>query len=291
MHYRKGVLLVLTAGVMWSFQALIIRQIDGASAWAILFWRSLAMLPVTFGFLTWRSKGSPLTLIAGSGPAGIAGGIGLVVAMGGAILAFQSTTVANAEFLFAASPFIAAILGRVLLHETVPRPTMLAISVALFGVLIMVGDGLAAGAWFGNCAALASAFGFAAYSVALRWSRSDDSMPTSVIGGAFSVAIAALAARVTGDSLVVPMPDIAWCLLMGTVTLAGGMILYTLGSEGVPSAELTLLSNTEVLLAPFWVWLVMGESARPQTWLGGAILLAAITFNAFSGVRRQLQVS
>ena len=73
---------------------------------------------------------------------------------------------------------------------------------------------------------------------------------------------------------------------MGVVTMSGGMILYTLGSRVVPSAELTLLSNTEVLLAPFWVWLIMGETASMGTLVGGTIVLMAILYNAFSGMRR-----
>ena len=77
-----------------------------------------------------------------------------------------------------------------------------------------------------------------------------------------------------------------WCVLMGVVTLSGGMILYTFGSRVVPSAELTLLSNTEVLLAPFWVWLVLDETASTATLVGGAVVLVAILFNALSGMRR-----
>jgi drug/metabolite transporter (DMT)-like permease len=51
------------------------------------------------------------------------------------------------------------------------------------------------------------------------------------------------------------------------------MVLYTLGSRVVPAAELALLSNIEVMLAPLWVWLFLGETASANTFLGGAILL------------------
>lgn len=95
-----------------------------------------------------------------------------------------------------------------------------------------------------------------------------------------------LAAVQFGQPLAVPATDLMWCVLMGLVTMSGGMILYTLGSRVVPSAELTLLSNTEVLLAPFWVWLVLGETASSATLVGGSVVLAAILFNAYSGVRR-----
>lgn len=185
----------------------------------------------------------------------------------------------------AASPFLAAVLGRIVLGEAVAPRTWAAIAIALAGIFLMVREGLAAGAWIGNLAGLASALGFAAFTVTLRWRQLDDSLPSSVLGSLFAV-IAGGAAAQLGQPLLVPVPDILWSVLMGVVTLSGGMILYTLGSRVIPSAELALLSNVEVLLAPFWVWLIMGETASSGTFLGGAILLFAILFNALSGVRR-----
>jgi drug/metabolite transporter (DMT)-like permease len=85
---------------------------------------------------------------------------------------------------------------------------------------------------------------------------------------------------------MMPASDLFWCVLMGIVTMSGGMILYTFGSKVVPTAELALLSNTEVMLAPFWVWLLMEETASAGTFVGGAVLLVAILFNAYAGVRR-----
>lgn len=278
--------LVLTAGVLWSFQGLIIREIDVAGPWSILFWRSLVMLPVLWAFLFWRSGGSPFPAIRKAGTAGVLGGVGLVVAMGGAIIAYQTTTIANAAFLFAASPFLAAVLGRVILGERVAERTWMAIGLALVGIFVMVHEGLSGGAWLGNVAALIAALGFAAFTVTLRWRRIEDSLPSSVFGSLFAILASGAIALKTGQPLLVPLPDMLWCVLMGVLTMSGGMILYTLGSKAIPTAELALLSNTEVMLAPFWVWLVLGETASVGTFVGGAILLAAILFNAYSGMRR-----
>ena len=288
MNYKSGVAMVLMAGVLWSFQGLIIRQMAEAGSWSVLFWRSVGMLPALSLFFIWRSNGTALAALRKAGTAGFLGGLGLVVAMGGAIVAFQTTTVANAAFLFAASPFFAAILGRIILAETVSSQTWTAIGIALVGITIRVGDGLAAGAWLGNLAALLASLGFAGFTVTLRWRRVDDSLPFSIIGAVFSILTGAVMAGVTGEPLLVPAADVLWCLLMGVFTLSGGMILYTLGSKVVPSAELTLLSNTEVLLAPIWVWLLLGESGTDGTLLGGAVLLVAILFNAYSGAKRNL---
>jgi drug/metabolite transporter (DMT)-like permease len=122
--------------------------------------------------------------------------------------------------------------------------------------------------------------------VALRWQRIEDSLPASILGAAFAV-VAGRWPRCNWASRWSFRPrDLMWCVIMGVVTMSGGMILYTLGSRVVPSAELTLLSNTEVLLAPFWVWLIMGETASTATFIGGAVMLVAILFNAYAGVRR-----
>src|SRR5690348_5869317 len=99
MRCGTGIVLVLTAGMFWSFQGLIIREITVAGPWAILFWRSLVMLPVLAAFLFWSSGGAPLAAIRKAGFAGVLGGIGLVIAMGGAIIAYQATSIANAAFL------------------------------------------------------------------------------------------------------------------------------------------------------------------------------------------------
>ena len=287
MGYRKGVALVLVAAVLWSLMGLAIRQVEVAGTWAVLFWRSAGMLPVLAVWVALNSGGAVLGPIRRTGVAGVLGGLGLVAAFAGAIYAIQTTTIANAVLLFAASPFLAAILGRLLLGEPVRRATWAAIAVALAGMGIMVGGGLAGGALLGNLAALGSATGFAVFTVTLRWGRLEDMMPAILLGGVFSMLAALLVGLVSGAVLLVPLRDIALSMGMGAVLLALGLALYTLGSRVVPAAELTLLSMAEVLLAPVWVWLVLGETAAGSTLAGGALVLAAIAGNALSGMRRR----
>jgi drug/metabolite transporter (DMT)-like permease len=286
MTYRTGVTLVLVAGLLWSFMGLAIRQVEVAGTLAVLLWRSVGMVPVLFAWIAWHSGGHPLRQVRKVGLAGVIGGLGLVLAFAGSIFAFQATTIANAVFLFAAAPFFAAVLGWLVLREPVRRATWIAIGVACFGILVMVREGLSAGAMTGNLSALGSALGFAAFTITLRWGKLDDMMPAVMLGGIFSILLAAVILAARGETMWVPAHDIAVAMMMGALLLATGMVLYTLGSRAVPAAELTLLSMLEVMLAPVWVWLVMNETATPATFVGGAILLAAIAGNAFSGVRR-----
>ena len=73
----------------------------------------------------------------------------------------------------------------------------------------------------------------------------------------------------------------------GAVQVGGGLTVFTLGARNVPAAELTLLSLTELALAPVWVWLAVGEVPSASTLLGGAVIIGAITYQALSGTRRR----
>ena len=285
--YRHGVFLVLFAGVCWSSMGLGIRFIETANVWQILFYRSLSLAPFLFLVIALRSGGKPFQTIRKVGVAGVIGGVALVFAFTGGILAIQETTVANAMFLFAAAPFMAALLGLFILRERVRTATWWAMVVAITGIAVMVWEGISLGHMAGNIAALISALGFAVFTVTLRWRKVEDMMPTVFLAGVFAIIIAAAVCLSAGYSLVLPMQDILVAGSLGVFQVGAGMVIYTIGSRTVPAAELALLSMTEVVLGPFWVWLFLGETAGTFTLLGGVVLLAAIAGNALSGLRNK----
>ena len=286
-NYRSGVLLVLAAGICWSSMGLGIRHIEVANVWQILFFRSIALTPLLLLVLTLRARGNPLPIIQKAGLAGGVGGISLVFAFSGGILAVQTTSVANAMFLFAAAPFFAAVLGWLVLKEHVRNATWISMMAALVGIVIMVWEGISIGRIIGNVAALISALGFAIFTISLRWKKLEDMLPTVFLAGLFAIIIAGALCQIKGYWLDVPKRDIWIALALGVFQVGAGLILYTLGSKVVPSAELALLSMTEVVFGPFWVWLFLGETAGVYTLLGGMILLIAIASNALSGLRRK----
>ncbi len=284
-NYRSGVLLVLAAGICWSSMGLGIRHIEVANVWQILFFRSLALTPLLLLVLTLRARGNPFPIIQRAGLAGVVGGISLVFAFSGGILAIQTTSVANAMFLFAAAPIFAAVLGWLVLKEHVRNATWISMMAALVGIVIMVWEGISIGRIIGNVAALISALGFAVFTISLRWKKLDDMLPTVFLAGLFAIIIAGALCQIKGYGLDVPKRDILIALALGVFQVGAGLILYTLGSKTVPSAELALLSMTEVVFGPFWVWLFLGETAGGYTLLGGMILLIAIASNALSSLR------
>ena len=284
MSYATGLVLVLSAGVIWSVMGLGVRLIGNASAFQILFYRSLGVLPCLFLLLAWTSGGHPLRALSRGRWASILGGLGLVAAFMGSIIGFKNTSIANASFLFATTPLHAAILGRLVLGEPVRPATWAAILIAAFGIGLMVYEGISLGQLYGNAAALTSALGFACFTIALRWAPSGDSLPATFFGGLYTCIASGAVVVLNGDNLMISAPDASIAFGLGFIVLSGGLTLYTLGSRVIPAAELPLLTLAEVVLGPIWVFLVIGEQVGRLTLLGGAIVLLGLAASALAGL-------
>ncbi|MEP0944048.1 MAG: DMT family transporter [Rhizobiaceae bacterium] len=283
---RYGVLFVFAAGVLWSTVGLGIRLIEDAVVWQILLYRSISMSLFLYIVIRLRSDESPFAQIRRVGFPAVVAALALVVAYSGGIYAIQNTSVANAMLLFATAPFMAAVLGWMVLREPVRAATWIAIVVALAGIAIMVADRSGSVALLGSLAALGSALGFAVFTVALRWGRTGEMLPSVFLSGLFAFVITLGICQFMGLSIVLSMHDGGVAMGMGVFQVGAGLILYTLGSRSLPAAELTLLSLAEVLLGPLWVWLFLSETVSTYTLIGGVILLSAIAGNALSGKRR-----
>ena len=114
--------------------------------------------------------------------------------------------------------------------------------------------------------------------------------PVLLMGGILSMIAAFGLAPMLGQTVAATPHDIAVSMALGAVVLTGGMALYTYGSKALPTAELTLMSSIENILAPIWVWLLLGETASSATLLGGAMVLAESLYADLrgSGVKVQL---
>jgi|TARA_B110000977_G_scaffold56_1_gene181 drug/metabolite transporter (DMT)-like permease len=284
--HRQGVAFVLAAGALWSTVGLGIRLIEDASVWQILLYRSIALSVFLYAVINLRSSETPFSQLRRSGSPAIVAGLALVAAYSGGIYSIQVIPVANALLLFAAAPFITAVLGKIFLHEQVRSATWIAIIVAVTAMAIMVSGQTSYGAVGGSLAALGSAFGFSIFTIALRWGKSDEMLPAVFLSGLFAIIITLAICLALGLPLILSSRDGSISMAMGIFQVGAGLVLYTLGSRKLPAAELTLLSLAEVLLGPFWVWLFLGEDASIRTLIGGILLLAAIAGNAFSSPRR-----
>ena len=284
---KYGLLCVFAAGVLWSTVGLGIRMIEEAFVWQILLYRSISMSLFLYMLIRIRSGENPFSQIRRIGYPVFIAGLSLVAAYSGGIYSIQNTSVANAMLLFATAPFMAAVLGWIVLRERLRMATWIAIAVAIGGIAVMVVDKSGSVALKGSLAALGSAFGFAVFTVALRWGRTNEMLPAVLLSGLFAIAITLIICVSLQLPLIISKNDSLISLGMGVFQVGAGLILYTLGSRSLPAGELALLSLAEVLLGPLWVFLFLGEAPSANTLIGGLILLAAIGSNALSGKRRK----
>jgi drug/metabolite transporter (DMT)-like permease len=279
--------LVVLAGALMSMGGIGVRLIESAGAWQILFYRSLALIATLLVVLATRNRGDLPGAFRGAGAPAVVAGFCLSVAFSGFIFSLGYTTVANTLFLLAASPFLAAVIGLLVLGEAVRRATWLAMAVALAGIGTMVWEGFARGNPLGDLTALLSALGFAGFTVALRWGKTRDMQPAVSWAALFTIVVAGLTIALGGNGdFMISARDLGLCAIMGAVQIGAGLTVYTAGSRHMPAAELALLALTEVVLGPVWVWLGIGETPSLATLLGGAIVLGAIVGNALGGLRR-----
>jgi len=280
--YAAGVAMVLAAGVCLSFGGLIVRHIEAADIWLVVFYRSAAFTVTILAFLAVVYRGRVLGPFLAIGREGLVVAVSLGIGSICFILALDLTTVANVVFILSAGPFLTAVLGRLVLGERVHPVTWLAMALALGGIALMVLEGLGSGRLSGNLVAFGAAAAFSAMVVAMRRAKAVDMVPASCLGG---VVGAAVAATMVGG-FAVSGHDLGLALLLGSGQLGAGFVLITIGTRRVPAAEVPLLALTEVVLAPLWVWFWVDEAPGRLTLLGGAIVLAAVLGQAVVRLRR-----
>jgi drug/metabolite transporter (DMT)-like permease len=88
-------------------------------------------------------------------------------------------------------------------------------------------------------------------------------------------------------SLAVSGHDLLLSMLLGCAQVGAGFLLITLGTRSVPAGEVALLAQSEIVLAPIWVWVFVDEVPGQLTLLGGAIVLAAVFGSALVQLRRE----
>jgi drug/metabolite transporter (DMT)-like permease len=283
----QGRLLVLLAGVFLSTAGLFLRSMEAAGDWQIVFYRSLATALFLVAVLAVRDGRGVIETFRRAGWAPVLAGFFLSFAFICFVMSMTRTTVANTLFLLSAAPLLAAFLGWVVLRESVRRATWIAMLVAMVGVGIMVANGLTGGNPLGDLLGLGAAVGFACFTVALRRKPDVDMLPTVIYGGLFAMLWTGPAAMAVGQGLAISGHDLLLCVGLGVLQMGLGLVCYIVGARHLGAAEATLLSLSEVILGPIWVWWAFSEVPASLTLVGGAVVLTALAYNALSGARRK----
>ncbi|MDH3688279.1 MAG: DMT family transporter [Gammaproteobacteria bacterium] len=285
-HTTRDRVFALMAPVFWSITGVTIRFIDSANEWQINFYRSTTLGLFVLALLLVRYRTKTFKIITSTGGVGIWAGVFVGSAMICNIVALTHTTVANAVLLMASGPIFAAVLGWILLRETVTKTTWIAIILALAGIAIMVGGDLHTGGLLGDIVALIGVAFFGAYAIALRYGQHTDMTPAVLYAGIFGALVGGSVSSLTGVGLSAPIGDIGLCAMLGIFQLGIGSVLFALAAHSVPAVELTLYALGEPILAPIWTWIGVGEVPAVATLIGGTIMLSALLLHVL-GLRQR----
>jgi len=287
----SAILIVLIAGVFWSFGALVVRFIEDARSvpWQYLFFRGSTIFILINIYLFVKEGKSFTKNYKNIGASGIIGGISLGLAMICFIWSITHTTAAVTLLMLAAMPFMTAILGYIFLKEKVSRTTLTAIIIAAIGIIFMAFTSRQIGTLFGLAVGLLSSFGFSIFSVSLRWRKNTPTFTTVAVAGLFCATISLIVLAFNDTEFFTTFRNSSLSALHGTL-VCSGMILYSIGAKHLPAADLTLLSLTEVLGGIFWVWLpIFGINEIPttNTIIGGSIITLALLFYSLNTKRNR----
>lgn len=283
MNVSRGSALALMciAPVLWSTAGVVTRHVERATAFELVFWRSLfAFLFVALALAALRRN--PLRM----GWPGVLSGALWGVMFTAFMIALSLTSTANSLVVMSLAPLLTALLARAFLNDPIPVGTWLAVAAAAGGIGWMFGSDLTAHTardLSGMLVALSIPIASAVNVVTLRTVAAKlDLRPAVMLGGALSCLIALpLAAPFQASG-----QDIALLAFLGIFQLGLPCMLLVIASRVLLAPEIALIGLLEVVLGPLWAWLGAGEVPARATVTGGAIVLAALIANELATFRR-----
>jgi len=280
--YRRGIAMLIASAFFLSTAGIALRLVEQADGWQILFYRAVSMSLTIFLFLIYQKGTAVLDEFRGLGWNDALLALFLGTGFVAYVFALLFNTIANALFIFSSAPFVAALLGWVVLGERVAFRTWVCIAGAMAGLAIMVASGLAAGRYLGNLVALWIPVSYAAGIILVRRSERQDMLSALCLAGLVAAALSAIFVR----DFSLPTLDLGISLYLGVFQVGAGFGLMVLGARYIPAAQVGLLALVEPILAPVWVWLGVGEVPAIATILGGSIILLCITTDGILNIVR-----
>jgi drug/metabolite transporter (DMT)-like permease len=279
--HRKGLLLTAIGGLALSMDIPLVRLAHG-DMWSILGTRSITTVIVTLLVVCAIRYGRGSWPVLLPGRHGVAAGLLYGLSTLTFLLAVFNTATANVVFIVAFNPMFGALLSWVFLKERPAVATIATMMAMVFGVSLIVYNGLAGGHMFGDAMALLSAFILASAITIGRASRKE-------MG--FVPLLAAVIPATLGFAIVLPtglsIENPAWIIFNGAILMPVAFWCLATGPRYLSAPEVGMFYLLETILAPVWMWMIFAEMPPKMTLMGGAILVCAIMAHSLWMARRK----
>jgi len=295
--HSRAVVLMLLVTLLWSTAGVVSRHLEAARSFEVTFWRS-AFNALALVLALWWMRGPRLWAdVRRGGRALWISGLCWMVMYTNFMLAITLTTVATVLITMSIAPLLTALFSRVFLRHALPTRTWVAIGVAGLGIAWMFGQqAMAPGASMtGALVALGVPLAGATNWVLLQHlqqrhhrqrtadpgAQAPDMLPAVLIGALLSALITlpmALPFSATAH-------DLALLAGLGVFQLAIPCLLVVVLMRVLPAPEVSLLGLREVIFGVLLAWVGAGESPGSNALAGGALVIGALLFNEWLGLR------
>lgn len=286
----NGNLIGLLGGLILSTDSVFIRMMGIENSWLIVALRGICMWGICLLIWTfWRQSrttlGTPWLTRDN-----VLSTLFFCVASACFVNALNRGNVATVLVIISSTPFISALLSRLLFKVAIDRSVLLAALAGMIGVaIVMTGRGLGTDG-MANLYALATAFSMAlAFIFTSRVSGGTVGLPSlgAVLASLF---IMLWPGSDMVDSLkVLSMAQYGWVIAEGALIMPLAMGLIALSTRFVSPANAGLFLLLETALAPLWMYLFLGEVPTIHAVIGGAIIIIAVVSQSLYA-RRQLSL-
>ena len=199
---KTSILVVLFAGILWSFGPLVVRYMDSPNQvpWQYIFGRGATIFIILNLYLYFEEGTKFWKNYLKIGKSGILGGSGLGIAMISFIYSITNTTAAITLLCLAAMPFFTALLAFIFLKEQISINVWISIIIATVGIIIMAIGNTEDNSLVGFIFGITSSIGFSVFSVTLRWRKETPKFTTVAFAGFFCFIFALLMILYKGES-------------------------------------------------------------------------------------------
>jgi drug/metabolite transporter (DMT)-like permease len=280
-----GIVLVIISATSFGTLAIFGRYAyaDGMDTLTILFLRfSLSAVLMAVLLVTRREslpRGLALIQLVGMGAIGY---VGQAFSYFTALKYASAGLVALLLYLY---PLFVAVLSAILLHKRITRVKRLALGLALAGTALTVGP--EGGQLLGILLAISAAAIYSVYIiVGTQVMKQVSAVQSSTVIFAAAGAMSGFLMAASGPHL--PATGAGWAVIGSTVLIATVLpvVTFLAGLERIGPTNAAMLSTLEPVVTVLLAALLLGETLKPVTLLGGGLILIAVVLLTHSELRR-----
>jgi drug/metabolite transporter (DMT)-like permease len=272
-EHRRTLLLLVACGLLWSTGGVLIKLVHW-NAGAI--WAARSAIAAVMLYAVRRPSFARIQR------AEWAAAIALAATTGLFILANKLTTAANAILIQYSAPVWVALLGQWFLGERATRLDWGAIVLVLGGITLFFVEQLTFDHAAGNLVALAAGVAFAFSALTMRRVATAE---TGALDPLRPLLLGNILGAVVGAPFCFtgPLPDVTgWSALLalGILQQGAAYLCYAAAIRHATALEAILIPIIEPVLSPIWVAIFIGEMPGTTAFVGGAIVVGAVTLRS-----------